>query len=251
VASTRSLPSVGGLVAIVLVVTALLAGSVAPPREERAPASLTATRAGWLERGAPTLAVPAALTVAGLSLRAGPVGVPLELRMPSLDVNAPVVGVGITAKDVMDAPMGPPDDPVWQQVFWYRGSASPGAPSTALIAGHVDGGGRPGAFAHIDDLRRGDPIVVHDTRSGLDIHFVVTETEAYTLDQAAEPAVLTRIYGAGPVSGAWPQPSADGLSHLTLITCAGTYTNGTHDHRLVVYATRIDAPVSSQRSSKG
>jgi hypothetical protein len=39
--------------------------------------------------------------------------------------------------------------------------------------------------------------------------------------------------------GTGPQPSADGLSHLTLITCAGTFRNGTHDHRLVVYATRI------------
>jgi hypothetical protein len=35
-----------------------------------------------------------------------------------------------------------------------------------------------------------------------------------------------------------PQPSADGLSHLTLITGTGTSRNGTHDHRLVVYATR-------------
>ena len=50
--------------------------------------------------------------------------------------------------------------------------------------------------------------------------------------------MLTRIYGAGPVAGTRPQPSADGLAHLTLITCAGTFRNGTHDHRLVVFATR-------------
>jgi sortase (surface protein transpeptidase) len=47
------------------------------------------------------------------------------------------------------------------------------------------------------------------------------------------------MYGAGPVAGTWPQPSVDGLAHLTLVTCAGTFTNGTHDHRLVVLATRI------------
>ena len=51
--------------------------------------------------------------------------------------------------------------------------------------------------------------------------------------------MLKRIYGVGPVVGKWAQPSADGIAHLTLITCAGTFTNGTHDHRLVVYADRI------------
>jgi hypothetical protein len=95
------------------------------------------------------------------------------------------------------------------------------------------------AFAHIDSQRPGDPIVVRDTRSGLDVRFSVTDSKAYSLDQTSDPAVLTQIYGAGPVAGTWPQPSADGLSHLTLITCAGTFRNGTHDHRLVVYATRI------------
>ena len=59
----------------------------------------------------------------------------------------------------MDAPKGPSNDPVWQQAFWYRGSAIPGAASTALIAGHIDGGGQSGVFAHIAELRKGDAIV--------------------------------------------------------------------------------------------
>ena len=83
------------------------------------------------------------------------------------------------------------------------------------------------------------PIVIHDTRTGLDVRFAVTYTKTYSLAQTTDPAVLTQIYGAGPVAGTWPQPSTDGLSHLTLITCAGTFRNGTHDHGLVVYATRI------------
>jgi hypothetical protein len=186
------------------------------------------------------LAVPAALTDEGLGLRAGPMAVPLELLLPSLGVRASVLGVGITPKNVMDAPMGAAEDPVWQQAFWYRGSAVPGALSTALLAGHVDDPrGRPGVFAHIDRLRPGDPIVVHDTRNRLDVRFVVTGSKTFALDQTPDPAVLTEIYGVGPVAGTWPQPSADGLSHLTLITCSGTFRNGTRDHRLVVHATRI------------
>ena len=231
-ASTRPLASAGSRVTILLIVTVFLAGCGAT---EQGKAS------GPLPRAAPTaLAVPAALTDEGLDLRAGPVAVPLELQMPSLSVSASVMGVGITPKNVMDAPMGPAEDPVWQQAFWYRGSAVPGALSTALIAGHVGGPrGSPAVFAHLDRLRPGDPIVVHDTRTALDVRFSVTESKTYSLDQAAEPAALTQIYGAGPVAGDWPQPSADGLSHLTLITCTGTFRNGTHDHRLVVYATRI------------
>jgi sortase (surface protein transpeptidase) len=185
------------------------------------------------------LPVPAALTAATLGLRAGPVAVPLQLEIPSIKVDIPVVGVGITSADVMDAPEGPPDDPVWQQAFWYRGSAVPGAASTALIAGHVDDPlGRPGAFANIDRLHTGDLIVVHDARNGLNVRFSVTSSQTYSLAQTGDPAVLTQIYGAGPVTDSAPTPSTDGLSHLTLISCAGTFVNGTHDHRIVVYAVR-------------
>jgi hypothetical protein len=221
----------GSRLTILLLVTVFLAGCGAAQREKT---SLSVPAA------VPTaLAIPAALTDEGLNLRAGPVAVPLELQMPSLSVTASVMGVGITPKNVMDAPMGPAEDPVWQQAFWYRGSAVPGALSTALIAGHVGGPrGSSAVFAHLDRLQPGDPIVVHDTRSALDVHFSVTEAKTYSLDQATDPAVLTRIYGAGPVAGNWPQPSSDGLAHLTLITCTGTFRNGTHDHRLVVYATR-------------
>lgn len=187
----------------------------------------------------PALAVPAPLTEAGLDLRAKPVAVPLELRMPSIETTAAVLGVGATEAGAMDAPMGRAGDPVWQQAFWYRGSAVPGAPSTALIAGHVSApGGRTGVFSRLDQLRAGDPIVVRDTRSGLEVGFSVTETRTYTLAQASERSVLARIYGEGPVAATEPQASADGLSHLSLITCAGRFRDGTHDHRLVVYATR-------------
>ena len=77
--------------------------------------------------------VPGPLIDPGLDLRAGPVDVPLELRIPSLQVNAPVVGVGITAENVMDVPKGPSADPVWQKAFWYRGSGIPGDLGTATL----------------------------------------------------------------------------------------------------------------------
>ena len=231
----RPLATVGFcVVATALTATAILASATPPLRptaEAAAPAPKSTAPAGPF--------VPASLVDKGIDLRAGPVPVPLQLRMPSLSVSAAVIGVGLTKKNVMDAPVGPASDPVWQQAFWYRGSAVPGAASTAVIAGHVnDSLGRAGVFAHIGRLRPGDPIVVHDTRSGLDVRFSVTESKTYSLRQATDPAVLRQIYGVGPVAGTSPQPSGDGLSHLTLITCTGTFRNGTHDDRLVVYATR-------------
>ena len=183
--------------------------------------------------------VPAPLTDPGLGLHAGPVPIALRLDLPSLGIAATMLGVGILPNDTMDAPEGPRDSPVWDQAFWYRGSAVPGAPSTALIAGHIDGPrGRSAVFADLDALRIGDPIGLHDTRTGLDVDFVVTETRTYSLAETTDPVVLARIYGAGPVAGTQPQPSPDHLGHLTLITCAGTFRDGTHDHRLVVFATR-------------
>lgn len=175
-----------------------------------------------------------------LDLRAGPVDVPLELRIPSLQVDASVVGVGVTSDNVMDAPKGSADNPVWQQVFWYRGSGIPGDLSTATMAGHVDDAiGRPATFARLKELRSGDLIIVHDTRSDVDINFQVNNVETYSVKQSAQAMILQQIYGAGPVSGEAPQLSADGLAHLTLITCTGDYVQGSYNQRLVVYATNI------------
>ena len=224
--------------AIAMISTILLAGSAVPFRPTAPSFRVAARRANWFAP-VPTDPEPARLTPPGLDLQAGPVAVPLELRLPTLMVAAPVLGVGITATGAMDAPMGPPGDPVWNTAFWYRGSSVPGAFSTAVIAGHVDGGGLPAAFAHLDRLRPGDPIIVHDTDTGIDIRFVVAGSEDIALEDASDPAVLARIYGTGPAVGPRPQPSTDGRSHLTLITCSGTFRNGTHDHRLAVYATRV------------
>jgi len=184
------------------------------------------------------VSVLAPLFEAGLDLHAPPIALPLQLRIPSLNLAAPIVGVGITSQGAMDAPMGPPSDAVWQQAFWYRGSGIPGNPGTATIAGHVRGGRGASAFAHLEDLRPGDLIIVRDARTGLDARFIVSATKVYSLERGTDPAVLERIYGAGPVSGGGPRATSDGLSHLTLITCAGDYVGSSYDQRLAVYAER-------------
>jgi len=139
----------------------------------------------------------------------------------------------------MDSPKGPIGDPIWQTAFWYRGGGVPGDIGTATIAAHVDDPlGAPEIFAHLQDLHPGDLIILHLKNTAINIRFTVNEIKVYSVQQSSDPAVLTRIYGAGPVAGTGPQPSPDGLSHLTLVTCAGFIVKGEFDHHTVVYATR-------------
>ncbi len=176
-----------------------------------------------------------------LSLNSGPVSVPLEIRIPALKINAPVMGVGLTANNAMAAPIGLRDnDPIWESVFWYRGGGVPGEIGTATFAGHLDdSSGRPAIFAYLGDLHIGDLIVVHDQRTGLDISFIVTEIKTYTDAEAADPEVLAGIFGSAATNDA----EVDHSSRLTLITCGGAWVDGGFSLRLVVYATRASYPL--------
>ena len=183
-----------------------------------------------------------------LDLRSGPVDVPLELQIPVLNVTAPVLGVGLTVDNVMDAPKGAIGDSVWHTAFWYRGSGIPGESGTATIAGHVTGPlGNPEIFAHLKNLRPGDAIIVHVNDSLVDIRYIVDQVEVYSIQESSDPDVLAKIYGVGFNEGTGPQPALDGLSHLTLITCAGRYANGEFDHHTVVFATISKAEPSDSQ----
>jgi len=227
-----------GCLAAVLVVAAVLVGCgnkktgevlvKPPPSLIRLPSvQPTVQETGQLT---PTPFVPVPLFYPGLDLKVGPVDVPLKLQIPSLKVNAPVLGVGLTSGNAMDAPKGPIGDPVWHTAFWYRGSVIPGEPGTATFAGHVnDPLGQPEIFAHLQKLNPGDLIIVHVNNTTIDIRFIVDQVQVYSMQESSDPALLAKVFGAG---------SLDGLSHLTLITCAGNIVRGQYDHYTVVYATR-------------
>jgi hypothetical protein len=232
-----------GCLAGALVIAAVLAGcgnkktgeahSAPPPSPIILPSNPPAVKP------TPTPFVFGPLIESNVDLWAPPVELPLDLEIPALKVNAPVVGVGLTSENVMDSPKGPLGDPIWSAAFWYRGGGVPGDVGTATIAGHVnDPLGQPQIFAHLRDLHPGDLIIVHLRGTTIDIRFTVDETKVYSIQQSSDPAVLTQIFGAGPVAGTGPEPAADGLSHLTLVTCAGYIRNGEFDHHTVVYATR-------------
>jgi sortase (surface protein transpeptidase) len=190
--------------------------------------------------------IPMPLVDPALSLFSGSVEVPLEIQIPVLKIKAPVLGVGLTSTNAMASPFGTyANDPIWQTVFWYRGSGIPGDVGTATFAGHYDDTlGRPAVFGYLGDLQIGDLIIVRDTRNGLDIPFIVTETKRYTDQEAAAPDIITRIFGSKSISDAASRPIYDQISHLTLITCGGEWVHGSFDLRLIVYAVRAHYPLA-------
>jgi LPXTG-site transpeptidase (sortase) family protein len=95
----------------------------------------------------------------------------------------------------------PPSDPT--RVGWWADGARPGAATgSALIAGHtVHTGG--GALDDLEDLRRGDEVVVR-TGSG-PIDYVVQRVRVYGKGRIADDA--ERLF------------DQDGTGRLVLITC--------------------------------
>jgi sortase A len=144
--------------------------------------------------------------------------VPQELVIQKLRVQAPIEVKGIDAHNVMEAPDRATD------AAWYSFTARPGAGSNAVFAGHLDFGhlGNPAIFWHLDQLAPGDVIEVVSPQQ-TEIRYRVTQTWDYTLQTIPMASVL----------------ATDRVDEVTLITCAGTYTNGLgYDHRFVVRAVR-------------
>jgi LPXTG-site transpeptidase (sortase) family protein len=141
-------------------------------------------------------------------------GVPVRLRIPALNVEAPVVAVGLTEEGAMDSPEGAED------TGWYELGPRPGEQGSAVIAGHSGYRTGPAVFDDLEQLEPGDSIYVIDD-AGATVEFVVRESREYDPYERPEE-VFTRNEG----------------QHLNLITCTGSWDSaaGTHTKRLVVFA---------------
>jgi LPXTG-site transpeptidase (sortase) family protein len=144
---------------------------------------------------------------------------PSRLRIPSIAVDARVMGVGL----MPDGSMGVPDN-LWVSA-WLSSTARPGQAGNAVIAGHR-GIGAPGLFGHLEKLKTGDRI--HVSNAG-HAELVYEVTRVAALDLSAD----TQMQVFGPTT----------QQQLVLITCYGRYsrTTGTYDHRLVVFSRLLPA----------
>jgi sortase A len=145
-------------------------------------------------------------------------GFAIRLKIPKINIDAPVEFVGLTPAGVMGVPAGPSD------VGWFDLGPRPGDIGSAVIAGHEGWeNGIPAVFDNLHSLVKGDKIYVED-ETGTTTVFVVRELRIYGQNDDASD-VFT---------------SSDGKAHLNLITCDGVWNtmDRSYASRLVVFADR-------------
>lgn len=138
---------------------------------------------------------------------------PVEVSIPSIELDSPVVPVGINRKGEMDVPDGATKD-----VGWYAKGTMPGDEGSAVFAAHVYA-----AFNKLHKVQVGSDIYV--TRAdGETLRFVVKKTKTFKLKDLSSKELF----------------KAEGGKYLHLITCAGKPTGSTYTHRLVVFAELVE-----------
>lgn len=126
---------------------------------------------------------------------------PRALRIPAIDLDTDVFGIGRTRDGALQVPQpGPRED----LAAWYRHSATPGSLGPSIIEGHVDTPRGPSVFFRLGEVRPGDLVQV-ERRDGWQLSYEVTGVR--TVRKEVFPTEL--VYGAGT-----------GVSTLRLITCA-------------------------------
>lgn len=188
-------PLVRLLTGAALVAGALVTGAVAldsPDPATPAAAISTATRV-------PVVAGP------GTTRSAAP---PLRVRVPTIGVDSPLVGLGIDGTGALV----PPAD--FGRAGWFTGGPVPGAVGPSVIAGHVDSRTGPAVFFRLDELETGDEVLV-DRSDGTTARFTVTGADRFPKDRFPTQAV----YG--------PTPHAE----LRLITCGGSFDRERRSYR--------------------
>ncbi|MCX4742741.1 class F sortase [Streptomyces antibioticus] len=141
---------------------------------------------------------------------------PVRLRIPAVDVDTPVVRLGLAADGTVEVPPVEADD----RAGWYRHSPTPGRTGPSVFLGHVTVGPYgDGVFRRLDRLRRGDAIEAR-LENGTTARFAVTEVR--TVDKARFPT--KDVYG-----------NVD-RPELRLITCGGPRTGDGYRDNVIVFA---------------
>ncbi|GGJ12958.1 class F sortase [Streptomyces brasiliensis] len=151
-----------------------------------------------------------------LSAPALPPSPPTRIRIPSIRVNAPLMGLGLTSAGSLDVP--PADDK--NLAGWYEAGTTPGDTGTAIVAGHVDNTQGPAVFYDLGALRRGAAIEL-DRDDGSVAVFTVDAVEVYQAHNFPDE----KVYGAAK------------RPELRVITCGGGYSKSTgYQGNVVVFA---------------
>ncbi|MEU9339016.1 class F sortase [Streptomyces sp. NPDC048290] len=148
--------------------------------------------------------------------------VPVRLTIPAIEVDTPVIRLGLAADGTIEVPPVTEHD----RAGWYGHSPVPGELGPSVILGHVTVGEfGDGVFRDLGRLRRGDTVKAR-LGDGTEAEFAVTSLR--TVRKADFPT--DAVYG-----------DVD-RPELRLITCGGPRT-GDDEYRdnVIVFAARADA----------
>jgi hypothetical protein len=162
--------------------------------------------------------VPAEPPSVAAPLPAVPLGEPIRVLIPSIDVDADLVPLGLRSDRAMEVPD-------FGLAGWYARGPRPGHPGPAVLAAHVDSRAGPDVFFRLRELVAGDRVhVIYD--SGDRVTFVVTWSERTPKE-------------ALPIASMWPTTNE---RLLALITCGGTFDQNARSYRdnVVVYTMPLD-----------
>ncbi|GAA2312357.1 hypothetical protein GCM10010149_74070 [Nonomuraea roseoviolacea subsp. roseoviolacea] len=142
--------------------------------------------------------------------------VPESIDIPSIDVEAPLMKLGLTKDGEVELP--PFEKP--KVAGWYSGSAVPGEKGASVIVGHVDTKTAPAVFYKLRKMRKGELVKV-ERSDGKVATYKVEAVEQVHKDHFPAKKVYVD----------------DGLK---LVTCGGTfdYAKGEYIDNIIVYASR-------------
>ncbi|MBN0042885.1 class F sortase [Streptomyces actuosus] len=173
---------------------------IGPPQPASAAAADSGSAAGALHRA------PAPM----------PFSVADRVRIPAIQVDAPLMPVGLDADGWVDAP--PPEDP--NLAGWFTGAVAPGEKGTAVVVGHVDNLSGPAVFYGLGALKKGNHVEVR-REDGKTAVFEIYGVEVF----AKNDFPGDRVY------------ASKGSPELRVITCGGGFSkqNG-YNGNVVVFA---------------
>jgi len=143
--------------------------------------------------------------------------VPVRIEIAKLDVDAPVMQLGLNQDGTVQVP--PLND--HDLAGWYTGSVTPGQDGSSVILGHVDSYEGASVFFAIKNLNPGDLVTIVRADGS---------TAIFAVDGVQKVAKVA--FPSSAVYGNTAYPS------LRLVTCGGPFNSATGEYQdnIVVYA---------------
>jgi len=144
--------------------------------------------------------------------------IPTQIIIPKINVDAAIESVGLTPQGEVGATEGPIN------AAWFNLGPVPGEIGASIIDGHSGWkDGTPAIFDNLHNLTEGDKIYIKNQK-GDTITFIVRSLQIYGKNENTSSIFI----------------SNDGLAHLNLITCAGSWNKNKKSSydRLVIFTNK-------------